>query len=77
MELGGGELMAGLAFSPDGRTVALLRADGVLQLQQMDAIERLGSPEQELAELMKLYKYRPADGDLLRDEDQLRPPAER
>ena len=77
MELGANQLLRGLAFSPDGRTVALLRADGLLQLQQMDAVERLGSPEQELAKLMKLYKYTAADGDLVRDEEQLRPPAER
>ncbi len=77
MEIGGGLPLAGLAPSPDGRRLALLRQDGLLQLQPLDGVERLGSPAEDLAALLSFYKYLPEADELVRDEDGLRPPAER
>lgn len=77
MELGGFHFLVGLAFSPDGRRAALLRDDGLLTLLQLDGVNQLGSPARDLEGLMKLYKYVADAGDLIRDEEELRPPAER
>lgn len=74
-----------VAFSPDARRAALLRSDGALLLRDLSGVERLGSPEGDLAALMAHYKYTTASskqpdaspGDLVRDEEALRPPAER
>jgi WD40 repeat protein len=77
LEVGGGLPLAGLAASPDGRRLAVLRQDGLLQLQAFDGVERLGSPSAELARLLALYKYLPEGDDLARDEAGLGPPAEK
>jgi WD40 repeat protein len=76
-EVGGGLPLAGLAPSPDGRRLALLRQDGLLQLQPFDGVERLGDPAADLAALLSRYQYRSEAGELVRDERGLQPLAEK
>ena len=77
MEVGGGLPLAGLALSPEGRRLAVLRQDGLLQLLPLDGVERLGSPADDLAALLERYKLQLEGEDLVRDEEALHPPAEK
>ena len=69
--------LAGLAPSPEGRRLAVLRQDGLLQLLPIDGVERLGSPANDLAALLGRYRFQPEGEDLVRDEEALHPPAEK
>ena len=66
-----------LAFAPDGKRAAVLGSDGSLRVKDLTAVDRLGSPEEDFQALLKLYKYKVTRGDFERDEDALKPPAER
>ena len=69
--------LSGLTFSPDARRAALLRSDGLLLMQDLSGPERLKSPREDFAELMRYYKYERAGTDFVRDEAALIPPSER
>ena len=60
------------AFAPDGRRVALLDVFGFLRIVPLENGEDRDQPYERL---LRHYKYQPSQGDLVRDEGALRPPA--
>ncbi|MBS2023475.1 MAG: protein kinase, partial [Deltaproteobacteria bacterium] len=64
------------AFSPDAQRLALLRNDGVLQMQEMTGPANLKDPEADRDAIFAYYKYETDGPDFIRNEILLVPPAE-